>query len=98
MGGLDGEVFVPGRLVLVKRGSCAGKWCVVLGVDRDGRVLVADGRSRSARRPKRKNPRHLQPSGVVIEEVASLLSQGSELDDGRLSFLIAAVIEGIPQV
>lgn len=98
MGGIGGEVLEPGRLVMVKRGSCAGRWCVVLGFDRDGRVLVADGVSRSVSRPKRKNPRHLQPSGKVIEEVAQAVSVGGILDDGRVAFLIAEATGGIPQV
>ncbi len=62
---------------------------MVLGRDLDGRVLVADGDCRSVLRPKRKNPKHLQPSSVVIEEVARLVSGGGSLNDGRIVSLIS---------
>ncbi|HOB36598.1 MAG TPA: KOW domain-containing RNA-binding protein [Candidatus Avimonas sp.] len=34
------------------------------------RALVADGRLRPIEKPKRKNPRHLAPTGAVLDETS----------------------------
>ena len=82
------NAFSLGSLVLVKRGHYAGSVFAVVGtlchsVRYEG-VLIADGKHISARRPKRKNIRHIAGSGVVIDEVAARLAGGKCIDDGWL--------------
>ena len=89
MGMSRGEKRIPpGSLVLVKRGRHAGAIFAVVGIPCDsgisGRVLIADGKHISARRPKRKNTRHIVTSGVVACELATRLAGGKCIDDGWL--------------
>ena len=58
-----------GDVVLVLAGHDAGRHCVTLGW-RDGRILLADGKLRTLEKPKGKNPKHLQTTGVVLDESA----------------------------
>lgn len=88
----NNDVFFPlGSLVIVTRGKCAGAVCAVIGnYDKPecGRMLlIADGRALSAKKPKRKNPKHLTklPGSVVSVEIAQRLAQGTTLDDGWLN-------------
>ncbi len=61
----------PGRLVTSKAGRDRGKPMLVCRVLDDGFVLVVDGEGRSVTRPKRKNPRHLEPHSLVAHELAA---------------------------
>ena len=89
----EGSAFPLGSLVLVKRGHHVGSVFVVIGVEcrseKNDMVLIADGRHISARRPKRKNPRHIVSSGAVSGEVAVRLAGGKIIDDGWLSDVIS---------
>ena len=42
----------------------------VLGAAPDGGSLIADGRRRPLQHPKRKNPRHLTPTGFTVSEAS----------------------------
>ena len=85
--------FPLGSLVLVKRGHHAGSVFVVVGIEsRDGKnemLLIADGRHISARKPKRKNPRHVSAAGVVSGDVAARLAGGECIDDGWLCEVVS---------
>lgn len=95
MGNLgDGAIpeLVPGRVVRVRKGHDAGLWCVVVGTDPEsGRVLLVDGSLHPVDRPKRKNPKHLQVTRTVLEDVAARLASGKSLDNGWLARRIAAL-------
>lgn len=80
------SLFSLGSLVFVKRGKHAGSACVVVGMDsRDLRILIANGTSISAKRPKRKNIRHLQRTNIMFDKVRGRLARGEILDDGWLA-------------
>ncbi len=54
-------MFDQGDLVSPTAGRDSGRIYMVVGIDEDiNRVKVADGRDRTLRRPKRKNPNHLK--------------------------------------
>lgn len=83
------RLFPLGCLVVIKRGRHAGRACVVVGrLDEPARVLIADGQAISVKHPKRKNPRHLQRTSFVFEEVGGKLARGERLDDGWLVDLL----------
>jgi ribosomal protein L14E/L6E/L27E len=88
----NGEAFPLGGLVVVKRGKHVGSVFVVVGIDekqeKNGRILIADGRKISAARPKRKNSRHVEATGIVSDLVRQRLAGGKFLDDGWLSEVI----------
>ena len=51
-----------GTVVVSKAGRDKGYLlCVVNVSEEDGHVLVCDGRERPLERPKKKNPRHIEP-------------------------------------
>jgi len=86
------NAFPLGNLVLVKRGHHVGSVFAVVGVENhlafEG-VLIADGKHISARKPKRKNTRHIVKSDVVSNEVAVRLTGGKCIDDGWLFEIIS---------
>ncbi|MBX6350131.1 MAG: KOW domain-containing RNA-binding protein [Clostridia bacterium] len=53
----------PGRVVRSTAGRDRGTMYVVVGHEGDRYLLVADGRTRPARRPKKKNRRHVELVG-----------------------------------
>jgi ribosomal protein L14E/L6E/L27E len=57
--------FEQGRLVTVTAGRGAGRVYAVLGCE-NGRVLLADGKTRLLTNPKRKSPRHLKVLDSVL--------------------------------
>lgn len=57
---------------------------VVLGAIDERFVLVADGELRKAQRPKKKNVRHLQPEGGIVEAVARKVQEGRPVTDQEL--------------
>jgi ribosomal protein L14E/L6E/L27E len=89
----DELIFPLGSLVVVKRGRHAGSVFVVIGIggelDENDRVLIADGRKISVRKPKRKNLRHVGMTGKVSVEVSQRLAGGKRLDDGWLAQIIS---------
>jgi hypothetical protein len=89
----EDSAFPLGSLVLVSKGRHAGSVFAVVGTERNegsnGPVLIADGRYISARRPKRKNPRHIVSSGVIADEVAARAAKGKCIDDGWLAEAIS---------
>jgi len=84
----EDNAFPLGSLVLVKRGRHTGAVFAIIGIlcnsGTSDRVFIADGKHISARRPKRKNTRHIMESGVVVCELAARLAGGKCIDDGWL--------------
>ena len=91
----DDVLFPLGSLAVITRGKSAGEICAVIGSDGKlkygNALLVANGRTISAKKPKRKNPKHLRelPVRTVSAEIAQRLAQGKILDDGWLIGAIA---------
>ena len=86
-----------GSLVVVKRGHHEGSVFAVVGIEKasenpSDRVLIADGRHVSARKPKRKNLCHVEATGHVSDEIAQRLAGGKNLDDWWLADIIARVV------
>jgi hypothetical protein len=61
----------------------------VVDAENNAKILIADGRRIRAGRPKRKNARHVERTGVVLGEVAQRLARGEAIDDGWLCEVIA---------
>jgi microcompartment protein CcmK/EutM len=85
----EDSAFPLGSLVLVKRGHHAGSVFAVVGIERGAGknelILIADGERISARKPKRKNPRHIVKAEIVSDEIATRLAGGKCIDDGWLA-------------
>jgi|HigsolmetaGSP12D_1036236.scaffolds.fasta_scaffold00058_38 ribosomal protein L14E/L6E/L27E len=83
------EPLVPGAIVRSRRGKDEDRLAVVIAL-LDGRfALVADGDKRRFDRPKRKNVLHLEPVGIVSEEVARSLQETGRVTNGKLRHAVA---------
>ena len=56
-----------GEVVFSAAGHDKEQFYVVVGVSEDGCPLIADGKRRKLQSPKRKNPKHLRPTGKRVE-------------------------------
>lgn len=56
-----------GSLVRSTAGHDKGDLLLVVGFEKDA-VLVADGRQRPLEKPKKKNPKHLEPTSLKISD------------------------------
>lgn len=79
-----------GRLVLSKAGHDKGNFLVIVGVDDEEHVLLADGRLRTIEKPKRKKLRHLAVMNAFSEELHKKLVSGSPIQNAELRNFIAA--------
>lgn len=82
-----------GMVVTSRAGRDAGERYVVVGTAGDDMVLVADGRRRSAGRPKRKNAKHLAVHGQA-GPIAERLREGRAVTDEDLRAALAGYVEG----
>jgi len=64
-----------GRIVISRAGRDRGTAYVVLSDPVEGRVLVIDGRGRTAKRPKRKNVKHLTAKPRVIDSFSEKIQK-----------------------
>jgi hypothetical protein len=99
---LETGALFSGSLVLVKRGHHSGSVFAVIGAsensEENARILIADGKRISARKPKRKNPRHVQATGVESIEIAARLAGGKRIDDGWLAEIVSRLEVEIPRL
>ena len=58
--------FKTGQIVISTAGRDKGTLLAVTA-GTESEVLVCDGKARPLERPKRKNPRHLQPTQTVLD-------------------------------
>lgn len=85
------DIICPGSLVRALAGRDKGSLFVATELH-DGFASIADGKSRKLGKPKRKNVKHISPTGIVIGQ--SVLSG---LSDRGLYRLIAGYAEGFPK-
>jgi len=83
--------FSIGNAVIVRKGKHKGMLFVVVGMEGEDRVLIADGKHYTVERPKKKNKKHLQRTLVNLEDVAGRVAGGKPLDNGWLVQKIAAI-------
>ena len=73
-----------GQVVLSRRGKDRGSLYVVVGFPEGDRLALADAGKFNVSRPKRKNPKHVQPTSHFVAEVAGWVESGKDIDRGRL--------------
>lgn len=83
--------LAPGTLVTSTAGRDKGKPYLVCALNEDGFVLVVDGDKRPVDRPKRKNPRHLEPHGASDDELGSRWMQGEAVADADVRAALATL-------
>lgn len=91
----DGELasglFSLGQVVISKRGKDQGTVYVVVGFPERDRLALADAGKFNVARPKRKNPRHVQPTLRRAAELVGLIEAGKNIDRGRFCQILAGL-------
>ena len=91
--GSDERSLKTGDVVFVRRGKNNGKQFVVVGIESETRVFIADGRTYSVKKPKKKNVKHLQKRLIHLEDVAGRVAGGKPLDNGWLAQKVSVVLD-----
>ena len=86
-----------GQLVTSRAGRDSGQQYLVVGYHKQ-RVLVADGRTRSVRRPKGKNIRHINLHAVVAEEIGAKLAANISVSDADIRAALDRLQDGGEEV
>ncbi len=77
-----------GIVVYSKSGHDKYEAYMVIGInEKNGYVILADGKRRTLENPKMKNPKHLRYIGQSIPEAKQKLEQGNLLDSDLVWFL-----------
>ena len=88
-----------GRIALAEAGGYTGGVFCVGGAAGEGRLLLADGRRRTASRPKAKKPGHVRfltgDGRAFGHPVIEKLKQGQPVSDRELRRALAAFKEGV---
>lgn len=90
---LQGECLKTGDVVLVRQGKNKGKVFVVVGIESETRIFIADGSKYSVGKPKKKNVKHLQRTLMNLEDVAGRVAGGKPLDNGWLIQKVSAILD-----
>ncbi|HUC91465.1 MAG TPA: KOW domain-containing RNA-binding protein [Paenibacillus sp.] len=77
-----------GRLVKVLRGKDRGGCAVIIGIEDDRFVLIADGNKHRFDDPKKKNLLHLELLPAVSSEVADSMRETGRVTNAKLRFAI----------
>ena len=72
-----------GSVVLSTQGRDKGMYFVVTKVAK-GVIFLADGGMRKLNAPKKKNVKHVSDSGVVLQSIASKLTEGKKVFDSEV--------------
>ena len=65
-----------GQVLRATAGRDRDKYFIVMDDERDGYVLLADGKSRPVSRPKRKNVLHVAVTSLRADDIERLLADG----------------------
>ena len=90
---LQEGVLKTGDVVFVRQGKNKGKIFVVVGIESETRVFIADGIKYSVGKPKKKNVKHLQRTLMNLEDVAGRVAGAKPLDNGWLVQKVSAILD-----
>lgn len=90
---VDAADLRPGQVVVSLAGRDRGRRLIVLRVQGDRWVWVADGDLRRSANPKRKNRRHVQPQDRVDPGLAQKLAEGRTVTDQEVREALRQVAE-----
>jgi ribosomal protein L14E/L6E/L27E len=82
-----------GQLVKIIRGRDAGKYAVIIKIENERYLWIADGDKRKFDRPKKKNIIHLELQDVVSEEVVNSLRESGRVTNGKLRYAVQKFLE-----
>jgi large subunit ribosomal protein L14e len=80
-----------GRVVLAKAGRDKGKFFIVVGEIDQEYVWIANGKTRSIHRPKKKKVKHLEPKSHVIQDLRKKIISGKSVFDAEIRKKLGAL-------
>ena len=84
---------VIGRIVKALKGRDQDKFGVIVAIEDERFVLVADGDKRKFDQPKKKNILHLEMQDTISEEVATSIAETGRVTNGKLRFAVGKFLE-----
>lgn len=81
---MDKDEILLGEIVRSKAGRDRGKHFVVLSLEKEQYLYIADGDLRKVDKPKKKKTKHLAKTGIVLTEVAEKLKNGKKVTNTEL--------------
>lgn len=81
-----------GQIVLIKSGSDAGQYAIIIRLLDERYVMLADGGRKKFDRPKKKNVQHLQLLNYISPEVQTSLQETGCVTNGKLRFALAKYV------
>ena len=76
------------------QGRDSGSVYIILSAE-GGFVFVADGISRKAANPKKKNIKHIRLLPVKAEEIAKLIAEGKPVYDYQIAYALKQITKGL---
>lgn len=73
--------IVIGSVVYSKAGRDAGSYYIVVQIENENFVRIADGKKHLLDKPKLKKLRHLKANGDILEGIAEKFREGSQVFD-----------------
>ncbi len=68
-----------GEIIISTAGRDRGKYYLIVDIEDENYLKVADGDKKRIERPKRKNIKHLRSTGYIDEELLIWLSNGKRV-------------------
>lgn len=84
---------VIGQIVKVLRGKDPGEYAIVIGIEDERFVWLADGVNRKFDQPKKKNLHHLQLQDQISSEVEESIRETGRVTNGKLRHALAKFVE-----
>lgn len=84
-----------GRLVCSMKGRDRGRFYLVVGIEDESRVRVADGDVRKVENPKRKNVKHLKFYDIIAGEVADKNLNGRRIANADVRKELKSLVENV---
>lgn len=82
--------FALGSVVVSTQGHDRGQFYIVVGVSEKG-IAVCDGKFKFLKKPKIKNPAHLELTKYKDDEISAKLSNGLKINDQMIYHAIVKV-------
>jgi len=84
-----------GRLVCSVQGRDSGRFYLVVEIESESRIRVADGEGRKVERPKRKNVKHLKFYDVIAGEVIDKAQNGKRVTNADVRKELKSLVENL---
>jgi len=78
------DIFKPGSVVVSKAGRDSGKYFVVVGIEDENYVYLADGSLRRLAKPKKKKTKHIAQTPHMLENIGNKLIEGKKVFDAEI--------------